>query len=143
VRGVAREAMRLGLLPADAYTLIADVEGIRGERLPAGRYVEGPEFVSLFCACLATPGGARDLALLAVLRVAGLRRAELGALDLKDLDRGTWTLRVQGKGRKERRAYVAQARPELEAWIVVRGEGPGPLFCAMKKGGSPKTGALC
>ena len=142
VRGVAREAMRLGLLPAEAFTLIADVEGVRGSRLPAGRHVEGPELVSLFGACSSTsPGGARDLALLGVLRIAGLRRAELAALHLADLDRSSWTLRVMGKGRKERRAYVAQTRPELEAWLVVRGEAPGPLFCAVRKGGAPKTGA--
>ena len=46
-----------------------------------------------------------------------------------------------GKGRIERRAYVVQTRPELEAWLVVRGEAPGPLFCAVRKGGAPKNGA--
>lgn len=139
VRGVAREAMRLGLLPAEAFTLIADVDGIRGERLPAGRHVEAPELVSLFGACTSTtPGGVRDLALLGVLRVAGLRRAELSALALDDLDRAAWTLRVMGKGRKERRAYLAQVWPELEAWLLLRGDLPGPLFCAVAKGGALK-----
>jgi integrase len=83
LRGVAREAMRLGQLDAGEYTKIADVEGLRGSRLPAGRHVELPDLVSLFAACVvATSIGARDAALLAVLRVAGLRRAELVALDL-------------------------------------------------------------
>lgn len=138
LRGVARETMRLGDLDAAEYTKIADVEGLRGSRLPAGRHVEGPELVSLFSACnRATPLGARDAALLAVLRVAGLRRAELAALDLGDLDRSTWTIRVVGKGNKERLAYVAQARPELETWLAVRGEAPGPLFCAVSKARRP------
>lgn len=141
LRGVAREAMRLGQLDAAEYTKIADVEGLRGSRLPAGRHVEMTELVSMFAACArTTPIGARDAALLAVLRVAGLRRAELAALVLEDLDRVAWTLRVLGKGNKERRAYVVQARPELEAWIAVRGEAAGPLFCAVNKAGRP-TGA--
>ncbi len=53
----------------------------------------------------------------------------------EDLDRAAWTLRVLGKGNKERRAYVLQARPELEAWLVFRGQAPGPLFCAVDKAG--------
>jgi site-specific recombinase XerD len=138
LRGVAREAMRLGKLDAGEYTKIADVEGLRGSRLPAGRHVEMPELVSMFAACArTTPIGARDAALLAVLRVAGLRRDELAALALEDLDREAWTLRVLGKGNKERRAYVVQARAEIEAWIDVRGEAAGPLFCAVNKAGRP------
>jgi site-specific recombinase XerD len=56
-------------------------------------------------------------------------------MTLEDLDRATWTLRVLGKGNKERRAYVSQARPELEVWLVFRGQAPGPLFCAVDKAG--------
>jgi site-specific recombinase XerD len=129
--------MRLGLLAAADYTLIADVEGLRGSRLPAGRHVELGELGALFGACTDTPAGARDAALLAVLRVAGLRRGELVGLALDDLDRGAWTLRVMGKGNKERRAFVAQARPEIDAWLAVRGEAEGPLFCAVSKSGRP------
>jgi site-specific recombinase XerD len=141
LRGVAREAMRLGQLGADEYTRILDVEGLRGSRLPKGRHVEPDELASLFAACgRKTPAGARDAALLAVLRVAGLRRAEIAALSLEDLDRAAWTLRVLGKGNRERRAYVAQAQPEIEAWLAARGEAPGPLFCAVNLAGRP-TGA--
>ena len=130
--------MRLGQLDAAEYTKIADVGGLRGTRLPAGRHVELPELVSLFAACTKdTVAGARDAALLAVLRVAGLRRAEASALELGDLDRAAWTLRVLGKGNKERRAYVVQARPELEAWLGVRGDAAGALFCAVNKAGRP------
>jgi site-specific recombinase XerD len=138
LRGVAREAMRLGQLEASEYTKIADVEGVRGSRLPAGRHVELAELRDLFAACAkGSAAGARDAALLAVLRVAGLRRAELSALTIEDLDRAAWTVRVLGKGNKERRAYVAQARVELEAWLGVRGEAAGALFSAVNKGGRP------
>ncbi len=58
VRGVARGAMCLGLLPSEAITLIADVEGIRGSRLPAVRHVEGPELV-FFTATSAVRGAGR------------------------------------------------------------------------------------
>ncbi len=138
LRGVAREAMRLGLLPAEEFTRIADVEGVRGSRLPAGRHIEGPELVSLFGTCdRSRPQGARDAALLAVLRIGGVRRAELAALVLEDLDRAAMTARVRGKGNKERLVYLAQARPELDAWLALRGLDPGPLFCAITKGGRP------
>jgi hypothetical protein len=61
--------MRLGDLDACASTKIADVEGLRGGRLLAGRHVEGPELVALVSACnRARPSGVRDAALLAVLR---------------------------------------------------------------------------
>ncbi len=35
---------------------------------------------------------------------------------------------------------MVQARPEIQRWLAVRGEAPGPLFCAVNKGGRP-TGA--
>src|SRR5947207_3950997 len=40
LRGVAREAWRLGLIDAETHARIRDVPGVRGSRLPAGR--EGP-----------------------------------------------------------------------------------------------------
>lgn len=143
LRGVARQAKKLGLLALEHYLEIVDVKGLRGSRLPAGRHLEEAELVALFGACdRQSPAGVLERALLAVLRVAGPRRAEVAALDLADLDRRTWTLRLLGKGNKERIAYVAQAQPEIEAWLALRGLEPGPLFCGVWQGGRIRTRRL-
>lgn len=47
-----------------------------------------------------------------------------------------------GKGNKQRHVYLAQARPELEAWRALRGLEPGPLFCALSKAGRPRCRRL-
>ena len=49
-----------------------------------------------------SPSGLRDRAVLEVLYATGVRVGELVALDIDDLDHGRRTLRVLGKGRKER-----------------------------------------
>lgn len=49
-----------------------------------------------------TARGARDRAILEVLYGSGLRVSELCALDLGDVDLSALTLRIMGKGRKER-----------------------------------------
>jgi integrase/recombinase XerC len=67
------------------------------------------------------PFGLRDRAILETLYSAGLRVAELAALDKDDWNRDADILRVVGKGRKERVApvgrYAAQA---LARWLDVR-----------------------
>jgi len=77
-------------------------------------------------------GGAsrpRDVAILELLYASGLRVSELSALDVDALDRADRSVRVLGKGRKERIVpYGAQAARALEAWLGTRGEQPGPLF---------------
>ena len=71
----------------------------------------------------------RDAAMLELLYSAGLRLAELAALNVKDLDPYSETLRVVGKGSKERVCPVG--RPALRAISVYRqaaGVHSGPLF---------------
>jgi site-specific recombinase XerD len=51
----------------------------------------------------------RDLAMLEVMYGCGLRAAEICALRLRDLDRHEWTLRVTGKGDKQRVVPVGRS----------------------------------
>ena len=55
--------------------------------------------------------------------------SELAGLTLADVDTETRTVRVVGKGRKERIVpYGAKAAHALEAHLAVRGVTKGPLF---------------
>jgi len=139
LRGVARYARNLGLLPAEEYDRIRDVRGARGTRLPAGRAATSGELAALVRACLAdhTPAGVRDAALLAVLYVGGVRRSELADLDLADWTPAPPTLRVRhGKGDQERLVPLAGgAARAVAAWVGVRGDRPGGLFLPVAQGG--------
>ncbi len=67
------------------------------------------------------PSGLRDRAILEVLYSAGLRVSELAGLNVADLDFAGGTLRVRGKGRRERIAPVGSyAKGALKAWLAVR-----------------------
>jgi integrase/recombinase XerC len=71
----------------------------------------------------------RDLAVLEVLYATGLRVSELAGLDLDAVDPHAGTVRVLGKGRKERIVpFGAKAAAALAGWRAVRGDRPGPLF---------------
>jgi integrase len=83
-----------------------------------------------------TPAGVRDAAILAMLIATGMRRAELCALRMSDVDLGTGRLRIIGKGDKERTAYLRNgALRYLRDWLAVRGDEPGPIFCRINKAG--------
>lgn len=145
LRGVLREAFRLGQMSAEDYTRASDVAGVKGQNAPRGRALKTGELVALFGACDATTAqGARDAALLAVLYGAGLRRAEAVALDLADFESESGELRIRsGKGRKPRTVYVTNgAREAVTAWLEVRGSEAGPLFLAVDKAGNVRSGRV-
>ena len=125
LRGVLGECFRLGLVSAEDHTRATDLPGVKGQSAPRGRALKTGELVALFGACDATTAqGARDAGLLAVLYGAGLRRAEVVALDVADFDLESGELRIRsGKGRKARTVWVTNgARDALKAWLEVRGD---------------------
>jgi len=72
----------------------------------------------------------RDRAILHLLYDLGLRRGEVVALDLADIDLPGNTLAVLGKGRTQKVNLTLpdQTRAALLEWLSVRGITPGALF---------------
>jgi len=141
LRGVLREAWRLGQLGAEDLARAIDLPGVRGHRLPAGREVTPGELAALFSHCASDDRNptcaARDAAALALLYGAGLRRSEAVDLELTDFDPETGALTVCGKGQKERTAYLdAGARDALAAWLEYRGRERGPLLTPVTRSGN-------
>lgn len=142
LRGVLKACWRLGLIDSEQYHRARDVGSVRGSSLPKGRCLSAGELRALFEVCAdAAPAGRRDGAIIALLYGAGLRRSELVGLDLADYNCGDGSLRVRGKGSKERIAYAPEgAMHAVEAWIMLRGHADGPLFVPVGKGGAIKRG---
>ncbi len=79
------------------------------------RFIETPETETVL--------GKRDRAILELLYASGLRVSELVGLNLLDIDFTHQTLRVKGKGRKERMVpFGNHAKAALEIYLGVRGE---------------------
>jgi integrase/recombinase XerD len=138
VRGVMKQAWSLGYIDAEEYNRIKAVKGVGGSTVPAGRALTAAEIEALLQVCAAdtSPAGARDGALLVLLRAGGLRRAEMCALTIDDYDQINKSLLVRGKGNKQRELPVNDdVRAALADWLSVRGLKPGALFCPVNKSG--------
>jgi site-specific recombinase XerD len=138
LRGVLKEAWRLGLMDAEAYHRATALENVPWSTPPRGRTLADEEIRMLFEACTRdpTPAGVRDAALLTVLYAGGLRRSEVVALNVRDYDTSSGALTIRSDhGSRERGVYAGDgAAQTLNRWVTVRGASPGPLFVPVNKG---------
>lgn len=146
LRGVLKEAWRLGLMSAEDYRRAADLAAVRGTTLPRGRALSMGEIRAIFLECTkdTRTTGRRDAALMGVLYGCGLRRSEVVALDLKDYNAEECSLTIRAaKGNKDRMVYLPTgAQQALDAWLRVRGAETGPLFIPINKGGRILQGRM-
>ncbi|MCT7968986.1 site-specific integrase [Laspinema sp. D1] len=135
LKQVLKAARKLKLMSADDYEDAVSVERIPGDAPLRGRLLQPEEIQALVRVCQEsqTAIGTRDAAAIACF-CAGLRRAEVAALDYGDCDFSTGGIFVrQGKGKKYRQTYLIPGGLELvQNWIEIRGRKAGALFYECK-----------
>ena len=138
LKGVAETAWRLRQIDLTTYAEIKAVKQLRVHREPTGRALQADESQKLLAAVDEDTGpkAVRDRALIALLLGCGLRRAEVTTLRMENLERSSGTLRVIGKGNKERKVFFTpEVAQKVNAWLDLRGTEPGWLFGRLTKGG--------
>ncbi|GAB3602066.1 tyrosine-type recombinase/integrase [Microbacterium aureliae] len=144
VRGLFRWARENEFVPADPTVRVTTPR--RGRTLPTVAAAPGLAEALDRLAAAAREGDPvllRDHALIELLYATGIRVSELCGIDLDDLDRARRTVRVVGKGAKERvvpygapaaaavDAYCTRARPVLAARAAA---GPAALLLGVRGG---------
>lgn len=119
VRAFTRWASESGVLPVDPGARLRAPKG--AAHLP--RVVSSDQVRAILdglAARAATddPSALRDVAVVELLYAAAIRVSELVGIDVLDLDRGRLTVRVLGKGGRERVVpFGVPARDAVETWL--------------------------
>jgi len=137
LRGVARQAWNEQLLSDHDEKVIKSTPGVRGDRIGKGRSLSPDESRQLFRACVEcdSVSGSRDAAIIALGLGTGLRRNEIAHLRLDGIDLTNHSIRVLGKGNKERKVFPPDsAWDALQNWISLRGTAGCPfVFTAIHR----------
>ena len=134
LRSLVKLARTLGLV---AWTL--EVENVKTKPYRDTRGPGRSGFEAMLAEAKAQPPkkAARDCAMLRLLHDLGLRRGELVALDLSDVDIEAGTVAVMGKGRMEKDtlSMPEPTQVALVRWLRKRGRKAGPLFRNLDRAG--------
>lgn len=139
MKGVARNAWLMKQIDAEAFQHVQQIRSLRGRRRPVGRALRKTEVKEIFSTCDRGDDmsiiDVRDAAIVGILLGCGLRRAEIIALDYpRDVDWDEASLRVQGKGDRERLAFMPEwTAARLKSWIYLRDQFAGPIFTRMRR----------
>jgi integrase len=146
LRGVLKEAWKLGYMTAEQRERACMLEPIGGKRVKKMRSLTPGEIRALFIACLADPTirGIRDAAIISVLYGSGVRREECSELAVADYRAEDGAVHVRaGKGDKGRITYVQGAACDaVEDYLAVRGAEAGPLFTPIHRTGKLRIAPL-
>jgi site-specific recombinase XerC len=137
LRGVLREAWRLGQISYEDFKRAGDLARVRGDSTTPRKAVDAGKIEKLLAVMRhdQTVRGRRDLAILSILYGAGLRRAELTHLDMSHIDGSR--LMIFGKGQKWRTTQLRQDAPAaINCWLEIRGTMPGALFFSIHRSGA-------
>jgi integrase len=140
VRRLAYEAADCGLLSADLAAGIRRVKGAKRLGVPVGNWLTAEQGKCLLStADSASLRGKRDYATLAILLGCGLRRAELTALRVEDIQQREehWVIAdLVGKGGHIRTIPVPDwVKVGIDAWRVTAGITTGTLLRSINKAG--------
>jgi integrase/recombinase XerD len=142
VRGFHRFLLREGIAPTDPASAVRPPAPPK--RLPKAITVEEVEALLEAAGADQTPRAVRDRALLELLYGCGARISEAVGLDVDELDLDSGTVKLHGKGSKERivpigsyarqaiEGYLVRARPVLAAG---GGPRPSPALFLNSRGG--------
>ncbi len=129
LRGTLKSAWKLGMMSADEYQTAISFENIKGERLPAGRYISQQEISQILATCQDNLIGKRDRTIILLLYICGLRRDEIVSLNLQDYLQNEGVLLITGKRNKQRRVPIpSSALGHINAWLDYRGRHAGAFF---------------
>lgn len=142
IRNFTAWALREGILPCDPAALLSSPRA--DQRLPSPLDESDARMLLNAARDEAAAGGAsqiRNWAILELTYACGLRVSEVCALDVSSLNREALTVRVVGKGNKERVVpYGPPAADALDHWLVrgrtqLAGERSGQALFLGDKGG--------
>jgi len=140
VRKLISEAKRNGILDAEQAAQMADIPNIRQQGTQMGNWLTREQAKELLTVPdRTTLKGKRDAAILGLLVGCALRRAELAALCLEDIQQreGRWVIvDMHGKGGRIRTVAIpVWVKQLINAWTAVAGHTHGHLLRPVNKSG--------
>lgn len=139
LRGTLKEAKRLGLMSGEDYVNAVDIENIKFTSIPKGNALTIEDIKALLqiCSIKNNEVGIRDTAIISLMYVTGMRRAEVSNLNVGDFEVSEGKISIiNGKRNKSRTSYVGEnAKRHLINWLSVRGVKPGAMFFSVNNHG--------
>jgi len=143
VRSVIRQAVRLGIGDPIELARIDAMPTIPLRRHTQGRILGQSEIGGLLDAAGShqhATTAARDLCIVALLHATGMRRAELVALDVFDVDTVTGSVTIRSAKRGEQRViWLPDWATELAVAWLAHLDDHGPLIRPINRGGAVRA----